>query len=323
MEAVEGALAEKFRLQTEMLANRVLKRFRHFSRRFARQNIEVFRLYDWDIPEIRAVVDWYGGHLVVGEYVRRQSVPEWLPAMGAALARALDVAEDKVHLKERYAGRRDGLRYERLDRTDRKIVVRERDFQFLVNPYDFIDTGLFADHRETREMVRRMAGGKDVLNLYGYTAAFSCYAARGGARSTVSVDRSESTIDWARENLALNGIDPQTNVLIHADAFAFLRRAQRQERAFDLAVIDPPSFSTTRRKNLSFDILTDHPRLLADVIGLMRPGGTILFSTNHQRFVPRLEDLPLTRVEEITDATIPEDYRRQREPIHRCWRLRV
>ena len=306
-----------------MLANRVQKRFRHLARRFAREHIEVFRLYDWDIPEIRAVVDWYAGHLVVGEYVRRQSVPEWLPAMGAAVARALDVAADKVHLKARYAGPRDGARYRRIDHTDRKIVVAERDFRFLVNPYDFVDTGLFADHRETRQMVRRMAAGKDVLNLYAYTATFACYAARGGALRTVSVDRSESTVQWARENFILNAIDPQAHSLIHADAFAFLDRARRQGRTFDLAVVDPPSYSITRLRNLSFDILEDHPRLLAETIALMRPGATILFSTNHQRFVPRFDGLPLAAVEEITAATIPEDYVRRREPIHRCWRMEL
>ncbi len=320
---VDQQLIQKIDRQAEMLANRVLKRFRHLSRRFGRLNIEVFRLYDWDIPEIRAVVDWYAGHLVVGEYMRRQSVPEWLPAMGAALARALDVAEEKVHLKARYAGARDGARYRRLDHTDRKITVAEGDLRFLVNPYDFVDTGLFADHRETRRMLREMAAGKDVLNLYAYTATFACYAARGGASSTVSVDRSESTLEWARENFVLNAIDPGTNALIHADTFAFLKRAKRQGRTFDLAIVDPPSYSTTRRRNLSFDVLDDHPRLLAETIALMRPGATVIFSTNHQRFAPRFQGLPLAGVEEITAATIPEDYVRQREPIHRCWRMEL
>jgi 23S rRNA (cytosine1962-C5)-methyltransferase len=307
--------------QAEMLANRVRKRLRHLAPRFARRRIEVFRLYDWDIPEIRAVVDWYAGHLVVGEYMRRQSATEWLPAMGRAVARALEVPEDRLHLKARYAGKRDGVRYERVAHTERKITVAERDFRFRVNPWDFVDTGLFADHRDTRQMVREMAAGKDLLNLYAYTATFACYAARGGARGTVSVDRSESVVQWARENFALNGLDPQANVLIHADAFDFLRRARRQDRRFDLAVVDPPSYSTTRGRNLSFDILADHPRLLAAVIALMRPGGTILFSTNHQGFEARFEGLAVASIEEITDATIPEDYVRNRSPIHRCWRM--
>ena len=309
--------------QGQMLANRVKKRFKHLHRRFSRQNIDVFRLYDWDIPEIRAVVDWYGGHLVVGEYMRRQSVPEWLPMMGRAVADALAVPADKVHLKQRWAGRQDGKRYERIDRTDRKIVLSERDLKFLVNPTDYVDTGLFADHRDTRQMVRAMAPGKDFLNLYCYTASFSCYAARGGARSTVSVDRSDSAINWARENMVLNGIDPASNRLVQAHTFDFLKKAAREKQRFDLAVVDPPSYSTTKTRNVAFDIVRDHPRLLDGVVGLLRPGATLFFSTNHQDFAPRMEGLRVSDVREITASTIPEDYRNKRKTIHRCWQITV
>jgi 23S rRNA G2069 N7-methylase RlmK/C1962 C5-methylase RlmI len=309
--------------QGQMLANRVKKRFKHLHRRFSRQNIDVFRLYDWDIPEIRAVVDWYGGHLVVGEYMRRQSVPEWLPMMGRAVADALAVPADKVHLKQRWAGWQDGKRYERIDRTDRKIVLSERDLKFLVNPTDYVDTGLFADHRDTRQMVRKMAPGKDFLNLYCYTASFSCYAARGGARSTVSVDRSDSAIKWARENMVLNGIDPASNRLVQPHTFDFLKKAVREKQRFDLAVVDPPSYSTTKTRNVAFDIVRDHPRLLDGVVGLLRPGATLFFSTNHQDFAPRMEGLRVSDVREITASTIPEDYRNKRKTIHRCWQITV
>lgn len=319
----DNDIPEPFHCQAQMLANRVKKRFKHLHRRFAKQQIEVFRLYDWDIPEIRAVVDWYGGHLVIGEYMRRQSVPEWLPLMAQAVAGALEVPPDQVHLKQRWAGKQEGPRYERLDHTDRKIVLSERDLKFLVNPYDFVDTGLFGDHRDTRQMVREMAAGRDFLNLYCYTAAFSCYAARGGARTTVSVDRSESVIQWARENLALNNIDPKTNLLVQAHTFDFLNKAKARGRRFDLAVVDPPSFSFTKTRNESFDIVRDHPRLLAAVVELLRPGATLLFSTNHQRFDLRPEGLAVADIKEITTATIPEDYQNKRKHIHRCWRITV
>ena len=313
--------SKHFQRQAEMLSNRVSKRFKHFYKRFNRQNIEVFRLYDWDIPEIRAVVDWYGGHLVIGEYMRRQSVPTWLPLMGRAVADALNVPAEKVHLKQRWTGPRDGRRYERLDHTDRKIVLCERDLRFLVNPTDYVDTGLFADHRDTRQMIGALAAGKDFLNLYCYTASFSCYAARGGARSTVSVDRSEGAIQWARENMVLNGIDPVTNRLVQADAFDFLKKAAREKQRFDLAVVDPPSYSTTKTRNLAFDIARDHPRLLKAVVGLLRPDGTLFFSTNHQNFEPRMDRLTVADVKEITASTIPEDYVNKRKTIHRCWRI--
>jgi 23S rRNA (cytosine1962-C5)-methyltransferase len=313
----------KFQNQAEMLANRVKKRFRHLRKRFARQRIDVFRLYDWDIPEIRAVVDWYRGHLVVGEYTRRQSVPEWLPMVGAAVGAALGVPEEKIHLKARRAGKQDGRRYTRLAHTDRKLVMHERDLRFLVNPFDYVDTGLFADHRDTRQMVRELSAGKDLLNLYCYTGTFTCYAAKGGARSSVSVDRSETAIKWARENLALNDIPDKDHRLVQKDCFDYLRQAGRQGAAFDLAVVDPPSFSTSRARSRSFDIVRDHARLLGLVVTLMRPGGQIIFSTNHQQFVPAMGELAVKKIEEITDHTLPEDYRTTRRVIHRCWRIAV
>ncbi len=313
----------RIKRQGEMLSNRVKKRFKHLRKRFARHQIEVFRLYDWDIPEIRAVVDWYGGHLVVGEYMRRQSIPQWLSAMGEAVARALDVPGENLHLKERRAGAADGNRYRRIDHTDRKILVAERDLRFLVNPYDYVDTGLFSDHRNTRQMVRELAEGTDFLNLYCYTATFSCYAAKGGALTTLSVDRSETAVRWARQNLDQNGIPKGPHTTLQADALDFLNRARHNGRRFHLAVVDPPSYSTTRVSGDAFDILQDHPRLLAAVMGVMMPGATVFFSTNHQSFVPRFEGLDAARIKEITEATIPEDYRRKRQPIHRCWRITV
>lgn len=313
----------KFKRQEEMLANRVKKRFKHLRKRFARRQIEVFRLYDWDIPEIRAVVDWYGGHLVVGEYMRRQSIPEWLPAMGEAVARALGVPGENLHLKERRAGVRDGNRYRRIDHTDRKILVAERDLRFLVNPYDYVDTGLFSDHRNTRQMVREMAEGTDFLNLYCYTGTFTCYAAKGGARTSLSVDRSETAVRWARQNLNQNGIPRGPHTTLQADAFEFLNRAGRNGRRFNLAVVDPPSYSTTRVSGDAFDIIEDHPKLLAAVMGVMTTGAIVFFSTNHQSFTPRFKGVDAARIEEITEATIPEDYSRKRQPIHRCWRITV
>jgi 23S rRNA G2069 N7-methylase RlmK/C1962 C5-methylase RlmI len=320
---INEELQVRFAQQAEMLANRVKKRLKHLYKRFARQQIDVFRLYDGDIPEIRAAVDWYAGHLVIAEYMRRQSVPEWLPLMGAAVAGALDVPPDKVHLKTRWAGKQEGKRYERLARTDQRMVVKEGDLRFYVNLNDYVDTGLFADHRHTRQMVREMAADKDFLNLYCYTGAFSCYAARGGARTTVSVDRSQTAIDWARENLTLNGIPEEGNALVQSGTLTYLTKAHQAGQTFDLAVVDPPSYSTDRAGNRDFDISRDHPRLLAQVIRVMRPGAVLFFSTNHQNFVFRAAGLDVADAEEITTQTIPEDYRSKKKTIHRCWKIAV
>ena len=318
---IDAEQQARFKQQGEMLANRVKKRFKHLHKRFTRQRIDVFRLYNHDIPEIRAAVDWYAGHLVVAEYMRQQSVPEWLPMMGQAVGRALSITPDKVHLKNRWAGKQEGQRYQRLERTEQKLAVRERDLKFYVNLNDYVDTGLFADHRNTRQMVGEMAAGRDVLNLYCYTGSFSCYAAKGSARRTISVDRSRTAVEWARANLVLNGLSEETNTLIQSGSLSYLSQAQAANISFDLAVVDPPSYSTDREGRRDFDIARDHPVLLAAVIKVLRPGATLFFSTNHQNFTFRTADLPPIRVEEITPRTIPEDYRQKNKTIHRCWRI--
>lgn len=320
---IDSALHQTYEKQAAMLANRVKKRYRHLRKRFARLNIEVFRLYDWDIPEIRAVVDWYGGHLVVGEYTRTQSTPEWLPMMAAAVAQALDIGSDKLHLKTRFYGKNRAKHYQRIAHTDKMIVVRERDLKFYVNPWDFVDTGLFSDHRNTRQMIRESAAGKDFLNLFCYTGSFTCYAAKGGARSSVSVDRSRTAISWARQNLELNGFAKQNHRMIQNHVVDFLHKPPKNLPKFDLAMVDPPSFYTIRSRHQHFDIATDHPGLINSVAALMREAGTIYFSTNHQAFDLHEQSLNVSQVEEITSRTIPEDYQHKRKKIHRCWKINV
>ncbi|MDD9301705.1 MAG: class I SAM-dependent methyltransferase [Desulfobacter sp.] len=307
--------------QATMLANRVKKRYKHLYKRYKRQGLEVFRLYDWDIPEIRAVVDWYGGHLVIGEYSREQSRPDWLPMMGDAVAKALNVPQENLHLKIRKAGIKEGTRYQRIDTTDQKIAMGERDLQFFINPSDYVDTGLFSDHRNTRQRVRKMSKGKDFLNLYCYTGAFTCYAAKGGARSTLSVDRSETAITWVKQNLALNELSGPEHCQVQKDTLDFLDQAVRENRSFDLAVVDPPSYSTTKRTEQHFDIAKDHVLLLNQVFLLMRPKATLFFSTNHQNFDLKTDQLNVDQIREITDQTIPEDYVNKRKKIHRCWEI--
>ncbi|MBF0377626.1 MAG: class I SAM-dependent methyltransferase [Desulfamplus sp.] len=379
-----------------MLSNKVKKQYKHFSKRYAKQNIDIFRLYDWDIPEIGVVVDWYAGHLVVAEYLKKNSDPYWLTIMAEAVAKTLDVKIENLHIKQRHTGYKDGNRYERIAHTDKKIVMSERDFKFYINLDDYVDTGLFSDHRNTRAMVRQMAQGKDFLNLYCYTGSFSCYAAKGGAKRTVSVDRSESAIQWAKENMELNEIQvdsgftamekindkndidskfeidnkeiqkeewSQKNIFIKAHAFDFLEKAKKKGQVFDIAVVDPPSFSSSREPNTRqfqnsstspnferedldttrrerdlkhhFDIAQDHPQLLKAVIEVMRKdsGSVIFFSTNHQNFQLKLDVVKFSleedcgnfikEIKEITSITIPEDYKTPKKQIHRCWKIIV
>ncbi|MFL5310432.1 MAG: class I SAM-dependent methyltransferase [Myxococcales bacterium] len=298
--------------QATMLANRVRKNFRRLHRPFEREGVGAFRVYDWDVPEIRAAVDWYEGHLVVAEYERAQTrETEWLEAMGAAAASALEVPKGRVRLKRRRTRPARGARYGRLGRKGERIAVRERGLRFWVNLDDFIDTGLFPDHRETRARIRAEARGSEFLNLFGYTGAFTCAAAAGGARRTVTVDTSQAYLAWARDNLQLNGLDAADHELLRTDAREFLARAGRR---FTLCILDPPSFST-RAGAPPFDVQRDHRELIEGALSTLLPGGVLYFSTNHQRFEPRLAGL---RAEEITRATAPPDYRRA---PHRSFRI--
>ncbi|HSV43406.1 MAG TPA: class I SAM-dependent methyltransferase [Candidatus Bathyarchaeia archaeon] len=311
---------EQIKYHAEILSNRVKRMYNHLRKRFARQQIDCFRLYDWDIPEVRAVVDWYAGHLVVAEYERTQTGPEWLPAMAKAVAQALNVPPENTHIKRRRTNTAEGPRYSASKYIKGKhFKVRERNLQFWVNLDDFLDTGLYSDHRDTRVLVGKLAAGKDFLNLFAYTGAFTCAAAAGGAKSTTTVDRSATYLDWAKENLALNGLSGPQHTLVQSDAGRFLERVAREKRRFTLAVVDPPSFFQDHTQGTSFDISRDHPDLIRKVLKVMVPGSTVFFSTNHQRFVPRLEGLPVKDLKELTPATIPEDYRNR--GIHRCWRM--
>ncbi len=316
-------LKQKYENQGRMIANKVKKKYRHLRKRYARQGLSVFRLYDWDIPEIRAVVDWYDGHLVIGEYSRKQSTPDWLPLIGKFVGQALDVPEEKIHLKIRKSGIKEGKRYERLHHTNLRIPMQERELKFYINPCDYVDTGLFSDHRNTRQMVSDMTDGKKFLNLFCYTGAFTCYAAKGGARKTVSVDRSQTAVEWARDNLKLNRLLDENHTLIQKDVQDFLKTAKPQYQDFDLAVVDPPSYSTTRVRNKHFDIAVDHPDMLNRIFNLMTPGATVFFSTNHQNFDLKTKALHATDIVEITSKTIPEDYLNKQKKIHRCWEIKV
>lgn len=307
--------------QASMLANRVKKNYKHLSAKFARRQVDVFRLYNWDIPEIRAVIDWYQGHLLIGEYVRTQTKgTSWLESMAAAVAEALEVPADKVHLRRRTTRPKEGERYQRLSQNPERFTVHEGDLQFWVDLESYLDTGLFADHRETRGMIRQESQGKRFLNLYAYTGSFTVAAARGGAASTTSVDLSGRYLAWAEANLSLNGIERGPHRFVASDVRTFLREAAGRSESWDLIFLDPPSFAT-REGFRDFDILKDHPYLIRETLKVLAPGGLLYFSTNHQRFEPRFDILTDVEIEEITAKTVPIDYK-GRTP-HRCFLIRA
>lgn len=311
---------EVMQRQAEMLGNRVKKQLKALKKTFDKENVGAFRLYNLDIPEIRCVVDWYEGHVILGEYVREQTDDEsYLRILSEGLAAALNIPLENIHTRRRTTRPLDGDRYSRLARTDEKMEVREGDLKFLVNLHDFLDVGLFTDHRKTRALVRTMVQGKNFLNLFAYTGSFSVYAAAGGAKSVTTVDMSRRYLDWARENMELNGLVHTTRLeWSNLEAREFLERASLSRKYYDVIVLDPPSFST-REGMEPFDVQLDHRSLVESALAVLTKGGTLFFSTNHQRFEADLDDLLVATATEISAKVLPIDYK-GRQP-HRLFMI--
>ncbi|MFW6154309.1 MAG: bifunctional 23S rRNA (guanine(2069)-N(7))-methyltransferase RlmK/23S rRNA (guanine(2445)-N(2))-methyltransferase RlmL [Planctomycetota bacterium] len=322
--AAFGGLKAHATHQAEVFANRLRKMARH-RRRWPNRGITCYRLYDRDIPEVPLAVDRYEEYVHVAEYERpHDRTPaehaDWLDMLMDVIAEVLEVPREHVFLKHRRR-QRGSAQYERVAERGRIVTVHEGGLTFEVNLSDYLDTGLFLDHRLTRARVREEAAGKRMVNLFAYTGAFSVYAAAGGAASTTTVDLSKTYLDWARRNMALNGVSPgPAHRFVQADAMAFLADHAPGDH-YDLAVIDPPTFSNSKRTEGVFDVQRDHAPLLAAAARLMPPGGVIYFSTNARRFKLDEPALPGLEIQDITRRTVPDDFRNAR--VHRCWRMVV
>ena len=311
-----------------MLGNRLAKQLRHL-RGWARAGgITCFRLYERDIPEFPAIVDWYDGDVVAWVYRRtRDETPEQVRAFEdrceEEILDGLQVPGARLHMK--YRGR-IADRTEQYDRVDDRGIVRvveEQGLRFEVNLSDYLDTGLFLDHRKTRSIIRHYAKGMRVLNLFAYTGSFTVYARAGGALATTTVDMSRTYQDWTRRNLELNGFVPdESHRLVTADCLQFLEAGPAAGERYDYVVLDPPTFSNSKRMEAgSFAVDRDWPRLLSLASRFLADGGWLYFSTNSRQL--RFDDAlapPGFEVREISARTVPDDFRNRR--IHRCWTLR-
>ncbi len=313
-----------------MLVNRLRKNRKHLGRWARRSGVDCYRLYDADLPEYAVAVDLYRAEAlwaVVQEYTAPAEIEPELAggrlreALGA-VAEVLELPPERIELKQRRR-QRGKDQYDRLGSGGRLHQVHEEGCHLLVNFTDYLDTGLFLDHRITRGLLREWAGGRDFLNLFGYTGAASVQAAAGGAASTTTVDLSKSYLEWARRNLELNGFSGPVHRLIQADCLEWLRAAAEQrspERRYGLVFLDPPTFSSSKRMENAFDVQRDHGRLIGQAMRLLTPDGILLFSNNYRRFRLDRNALAGLGVEEISAATIPEDFRRNPK-THRCWRI--
>lgn len=323
---VFGGLRERDVNEIELFRSTLANNTRHL-RRYPARGITCYRVYEKDAPDVPLVIDRYEQWAHVFEHERGHSrTPaqhaDWLDRCRAVIAEVLEVPLERVEMKTRLKQR--GLtQHERLDAAGREIEVSEGGLKFLVNLHDYADTGLFLDHRLTRDMVRKAAAGTRFLNLFCYTGAFSVYAAAGGATATTSVDLSNTYLDWTRRNLDLNTFRSGSageHRTIRADVREFLR-AHKPGAHYDLAVIDPPTFSNSKSTQSDFEVQRDHPELIVRTAELMPEGGSIYFSNNFRQFKLNERELQGLDVREISTRTVPPEYRNRR--IHRCWLIRT
>ncbi|MQT38396.1 bifunctional 23S rRNA (guanine(2069)-N(7))-methyltransferase RlmK/23S rRNA (guanine(2445)-N(2))-methyltransferase RlmL [Pseudomonas helleri] len=304
----------------QMFANRLQKNLKALGKWVKREGIDCYRVYDADMPEYSMAIDLYHDWVHVQEYAAPKSVePEKASARMfdalAAIPQALKIDKSRVIVKRRE--RQSGTKqYERQSAQGKFTEVMEGGVKLLVNLTDYLDTGLFLDHRPIRMRIQKEAAGKRFLNLYCYTATASVHAAKGGARSTTSVDLSKTYLDWARRNLSLNGFSDK-NRLEQGDVMAWLD-ACREE--YDLIFIDPPTFSNSKRMEGIFDVQRDHVQLLDLAMARLAPGGVLYFSNNFRKFVLDEHLAARYAVEEITASTIDPDFARNSK-IHRAWKI--
>ncbi len=305
-------------------ANRLGKNIKHLMKWARRNGLEAWRLYDRDVPQFPFAVDVYGGKVHLQEYdtgwlMQPEEYEAWLEGVADAVVFVTGFERGDVVLKRRM--RQKGLRqYEKTGLAGEDFTVAENGRRFWVNLERYLDTGLFLDHRNTRKRVGGLAAGRRFLNLFSYTGSFTVYAATGGAAASETVDLSNTYLDWARRNFVLNGMDLETHRLVRADVFQYLQSAAADGKCFDLAVMDPPSFSNSKKMADVLDVQRDHVKLIDGAMRLLASDGLLFFSNNLKGFV--LDDglMGRYRVRDVSRLSVPEDFRNGK--IHQCWEIR-
>lgn len=322
-------------------SNRLRKNLAHWQRWARRRGISCYRIYDRDVPQFPFAIDWFAtvsprveAHLHVQEidtgWQRTDAeYTAWLIAVCDAIRTVCVVPAARLHLKRRER-QRGTSQYEKLGAEPQTFVVEETGHRFEADFDTYLDMGLFLDHRPGRMLVAsniaaRVANGEPVafLNLFAYTGSFSVYAAKAGAKRSVTVDLSNTYQAWAARNFALNGIDAQAHVLVRADVFAWLADAELHAGRFDVIVLDPPSFSNSKKMQGVLDVQRDHALLIRRCHALLSTRGELFFSTNLRSFELDPELGGALGLREITHQSVPEDFKRpSRPPPHRAWTVK-
>ncbi|HET6995310.1 MAG TPA: class I SAM-dependent methyltransferase [Chitinophagaceae bacterium] len=297
-----------------MFRNRLTKVFRHLAKQARRLGINCYRLYDHDLPEFPLCIEFYGDKLYVAEYKRYHGLTEdehdqWIEKTIDIIVAVTGVPPQNIFVKVRQRKQGREGQYQKLDTQQHEFTVEENGLQFIVNLSDYLDTGLFLDHRITRQMIREEAKNKKVLNLFAYTGSFSVYAAAGGANEIVTVDLSRTYLDRAQRNMTLNGFSDDSKYrFVQADVKQYLKTISGN--GFGLVILDPPTFSNSKRMEDFLDTQRDHVEMINDCLGGMEKGGTLYFSTNYQKFILAKEAINASSIKDITRATTSFDFER-------------
>jgi len=300
------------------IKNRIEKNYKHRAKWARREGLEAFRIYEKDIPEFPFIVDVYKDHAVIFEKRDSEIDAEKFDHFNfiiSAIKDVLNLPEEKVVIKSRMK-QKGATQYERLEERNEVMAVREYQAEFLVNLYDYLDTGLFLDHRPMRQVIYKEAKGKKFLNLFSYTGAVSVMAALGGASHVTSVDISNTYQEWARKNFEHNKISMKEHNFIVQSALEYIEKAQTK---FDLIFLDPPTFSNSKKMDDDFEVEEDQVALIKNCLRLLNPEGILYFSNNKRKFKLDPEVLAMADVKDITASTIPLDFRDQK--IHHCFKI--
>lgn len=308
----------------EMFANRLKKNLKHLSKWAKKSQTECYRLYDADLPEYAVAIDLYGDYVHVQEYAPPKSIdPEKavqrLNDVMEAIPNVLSLPASHTVLKLRQK-QRGTQQYESLGSQKQRLKVNESGLSFWINLTDYLDTGLFLDHRITRQMIAEQAAGQDFLNLFAYTGSATVYAAAGNAKSTTTVDMSNTYLEWAQDNLALNGFMGEQHQFIRANCLEWLKTAEQTSTKYGLIFLDPPTFSNSTRMEGVFDIQRDHVSLIKTTANLLTDDGVMLFSTNRRDFKMDEDAFSNLTIKDISRVTLPQDFERNPK-IHYCWSI--
>lgn len=306
--------------KSQPLANRIRKNYKHIRKWAKRTQTNCFRIYDREIREYPLVIDFYDGRFCIQYFSpsRESQEPpaELVDLTENALRMIFGKACGKMSWKIR-AKRKESRQYEKFGESKDFFEVFEYGVKFLVNLEDYLDTGLFLDHREARHYVASLAREKKILNLFAYTSSFSVQAAMAGALFTKSVDLSNTYSSWGRENFKLNFLSSKNHHVVRADCLPFLREEVRSGIKYDLIIIDPPTISRSKKMAQLFDIQVEYVFLIQHALRLLSQEGMIFFSTNSRKFKFDIDQFPSCRIKEVSEKTIPIDFHDSK--IHRCW----